>query len=274
MSLLPKLTAEALLGAEEGPAVEVVNRNGSGPVILACEHASNRIPTLFNGLGLTAAQQETHVAWDPGARSLAVSLSESLNVPLVAARFSRLVYDCNRPPDALSAMPFKTEVCEVPGNSTISVGERQNRARVFYEPFQSTLADVIAERNSRKCPVVLVTIHSFTPVFNGHKRDVEVGLLHGDDARLAKSMLNQSNARWPFDCRLNEPYSPNDGVLHTIENQLDSMDSLSIMIEIRNDLLRSQLQITTVSEYLQDVLVHGINQLQNNNMSTNSEQTS
>jgi len=261
----------ALLSPEDGPSVETINANGASPVVLVCEHASNRIPVTLNDLGLTAAQRETHIAWDLGARALARSLSKGLDAPLVAARFSRLVYDCNRPPGVASAMPSDTEVCVVPGNEKLSDDERQNRTQALYEPFHLALANTIAERCSQAHRVVLVTIHSFTPEFYGKHRDVEVGFLHGSDARLATLMHTYSNANWPFDCRLNEPYSPTDGVLHTIEKHLNDTTTPSVMIEIRNDLLGSEQSIHTVNEYLHDVLVHAIDRPDNTLMSQSNE---
>lgn len=110
-------------------------------------------------------------------------------------------------------------------------------------------------------------------MFYGKQRTVEVGLLHGTDDRLATLMLARSDAQGPFECRLNKPYSPNDGVLHTIEKQLCDSDTPSIMIEIRNDLLIAPQQISAMTKYLNDVILHSIEKLNINSMNTPSEYT-
>lgn len=239
------------LSEADGAPFEVINPEGASRIVLVCEHASNRVPEKLGDLGLTPAQLASHVAWDPGARELAVGLSEAFDAPLVAARFSRLVYDCNRPPQAVSAMPHETEVCPVPGNRGITQRERHERASALYEPFQQAVHRQIAKRQVDKKPPVLVTVHSYTPVFHGVKREVEIGFLHGEDASLAQALATDCSTRSAYDVRLNQPYAPKDGVLHTIERQLQSGPFPYVMIEVRNDLLtdpakRSDIQALLV----------------------------
>lgn len=239
------------LSEADGAPFEVINPDGASRVVLVCEHASNRVPERLGNLGLTSAQLESHVAWDPGARELALGLTAALDAPLAAARFSRLVYDCNRPPQAVSAMPHQTEVCEIPGNREITPRERGQRAAALYKPFQGAVRRLIDARRAAEKPPVLVTIHSFTPVFHGVRRDVEIGFLHGEDASLAQALATDCSTRSTYDVRLNEPYAPKDGVLHTIEHQLENGPFPYVMVEVRNDLLtdpekRSEIQALLV----------------------------
>ena len=73
----------------EGRAVDLINPDGPGPFVLVCEHASNCIPAAFANLGLTQAELESHIAWDPGALDLARMMSGLLDSPLIASRISR-----------------------------------------------------------------------------------------------------------------------------------------------------------------------------------------
>jgi predicted N-formylglutamate amidohydrolase len=59
----------------------------------------------LENLGLGPAELEAHIAWDIGAEAVARALSAKLDASLVLQRYSRLVYDCNRPPEAPDAMP-------------------------------------------------------------------------------------------------------------------------------------------------------------------------
>ncbi|WP_112322196.1 N-formylglutamate amidohydrolase [Oceanibium sediminis] len=223
-----------VLTPQDGLPFEVSNPDGGSPVVLICEHASNRMPAKLNTLGLSEDQLSSHVAWDPGALDLARALSAALDAPLVAARFSRLVYDCNRPPEAESAMPADTEVCPIPGNAALSEGERDARAEEIYAPFHAAVAGAVA---AKKDPVA-VSIHSFTPVFHGVRRAVEVGYLFSRNDHLARAMQAQGQGTGrAFDIRLNEPYGPEDGVLHTIDLHTGGGEAPHVMIEVRNDLL-------------------------------------
>lgn len=251
----------SVLAETDGPPVELYNGDGVSHVVLVCEHAANLVPLGLENLGLTDAQLCSHVAWDPGALDLGLFLSASLNAPLVAARFSRLVYDCNRPPEAPSAMPDDTEVCPIPGNAALSAEERMQRAREIYEPFHAELSRVLALKKSRGITPVLVTIHSFTPVFNGERRFVEIGYLHGSDRRLARAMLDNSGSGSPMDVRLNQPYGPQDGVLHTIDRHIETGCTPHVMIEVRNDLLQSAVGLREVHDLICTALTKSLHDL-------------
>lgn len=222
---------------QSSPNVEIRHRQAEGPVVLLCEHASHHIPEHYHGLGLDPAHRRSHAAWDPGARDLALALSALLDAPLVASRVSRLVYDCNRPPEADSAMPERSEIVEVPGNRELTKDQRAARVEAVYRPFCEAVSRVLAERAARDLPTVLLTIHSFTPTFHGRVREVEVGILHDADPRMADAMLSQAH-RLPHRCiRRNDPYGPEDGVTHSLKRHGIGNGLANVMIEIRNDLL-------------------------------------
>jgi len=218
-------------------AVEIVNESGRGPVILVCEHASNHIPAEWGNLGLDAAARESHAAWDPGAEALATLLSHALDAPLVAGRVSRLVYDCNRPPDDPSAMPAQTETVAVPGNAGLDAAARAARVRAVYAPFTDALAGLIARRRAQGAPFALVTVHSFSPTWFGVPREVETGILHDDDTRLADAMLALTPSLPHRRIARNAPYGPEDGVTHTLRLHGLANDLPNVMLELRNDLL-------------------------------------
>lgn len=217
--------------------VEVRNASGGGPFLLVCEHASNFIPPEYGTLGLDDAALESHIAWDPGALAVADEMARLLDAPLVAARVSRLVYDCNRPPDSPSAMPAESEIYRIPGNAGLTAGQRQARTQAVYHPFRAALATAIDAHGARRGPPAIVTVHSFTPVWRGVARAVEVGVLHDDDARLADAMLSAAGDGDGLAVRRNEPYGPEDGVTHTLREHALPRGLANVMIEIRNDLI-------------------------------------
>lgn len=219
--------------------IEVRNASGSGPFLLVCEHASNFIPPEYGTLGLDADALESHIAWDPGALAVADEMARLLDAPLVAARVSRLVYDCNRPPDSPSAMPAESEIYRIPGNANLSAAARQARAEAVYFPFREALARTIDAHGARRGPPTIVTVHSFTPVWRGAARAVEVGILHDDDSGLADAMLRAAGDGNGLVVRRNEPYGPQDGVTHTLREHALPRGLANVMIEIRNDLIRT-----------------------------------
>jgi predicted N-formylglutamate amidohydrolase len=224
--------------------VRTANPGGSHPVILICEHASARIPPEFHDLGLGADALTSHIAWDPGAMETALALSGMLDAPLVYSTISRLVYDCNRPPESSAAMPERSEIYHVPGNRGLTDAERQERVETYYRPFERAIEAILDARGASS---VLVTVHSFTPVFNGRRRDVEIGILHDDDRRLADAVLRIADG---YDIRRNEPYGPADGVTHTLRRHALARNLLNLMIEIRSDLVATPDQCLEMAAHL------------------------
>jgi predicted N-formylglutamate amidohydrolase len=222
----------------QSPA-EVLNATGSSPVLLVCEHGSSFIPDEFENLGLADKDLQSHVVWDPGALAVAEMVSAALDAKLVVSRVSRLVYDCNRPPISAGAIPVRSEIYEIPGNVGLSGEAREARVRNYYEPFRDLLAATLSDNPDLR---LLVTIHSFTPVYMGQKRAVEFGILHDKDSRLADEMLKTAPAMTGMNVERNAPYGPEDGVTHTLNLHGLSNGIPNVMLEIRNDLIANERQ--------------------------------
>jgi predicted N-formylglutamate amidohydrolase len=241
-----------LLEGEEPPAL-LVNGGGRTPYVLVCEHASNRLPKSLGTLGLPGPELERHIAWDIGAEQVARLLSRLIDAPLVLQRYSRLAYDCNRPPDSADAMPEISETTHIPGNRDLSSDERLRRTREIYRPFHATIADLLDRRAAEGTRSMVVTIHSFTPVYRGKPRAVELGILHDRDPGLADKLITSFPT---VDARLNEPYGPDDGVLHTLNLHAAPRGLRHAMIEIRNDFLLDERGQVEWAERLSAGLVH------------------
>ncbi len=222
---------------------KITRSAASSSIVLACEHASFFIPEEFGNLGLSEQARCSHAAWDPGASAVAAKMSSLLETVLVEATVSRLVYDCNRPTNATDAMPDRSEAFEIPGNRGLSEAERARRAALYYAPFEAALASSIARRNAP----VLMTIHSFTPVYNGIPRDVEIGILHDSDPKLANAFLKTAPQHCDANVQRNEPYGPEHGVTHTLKTHAIPNGHLNVMIEIRNDLIQTEQQQTAMA---------------------------
>ncbi len=172
-----------------------------------------------------------------------------LDAPLVLSRVSRLVHDCNRPPEASDACPSRTELIEIPGNRDLSATEREVRVREVYEPFHAEAARVL---DGFASPPALLTVHSFTPTWNGVPRATEIGLLHDADASLATAMLAAAGPT-PM-VELNMPYSAADGVTHTLRKHGTARGLSNVMIEVRNDLLTDEAALARIADALTRML--------------------
>jgi predicted N-formylglutamate amidohydrolase len=238
--------------------VDVENPRGVSRVVVVCEHASFSIPDEFSDLGLNGDALLSHVAWDPGALGVARGLSKKLDACLVSSKVSRLVYDCNRPPSAHDAMPTKSEIFDVPGNVALTPAERQHRVDAYYEPFRANLAAALSAKDTP----ILLTIHSFTPIYHGLPRTVEIGVLHDSDTRLADAMLANMTSCEGYTVQRNEPYGPEHGVTHTLKEHALDAGHLNVMLEIRNDLIQSAAQQDAMAQTIAHWLTAAFNALE------------
>ncbi|MGB7267989.1 MAG: N-formylglutamate amidohydrolase [Albidovulum sp.] len=230
------------------------NRDGSSDVLLVCEHASNHFPPAFGTLGLPDAARKAHIAWDPGALGLARGLAQRLDAGLAHAGVSRLIYDLNRAPNEPGAIAEKSEAYEITGNTGLTSAQRWQRTEAVYLPFHHALHTEIARRIALGRPPVLITIHSFTPVYFGKAREVEFGVIHDQDPRLAHDVVANALAMTQLKTALNEPYSAADAVTHTLRLHATPYGLRAVMLEIRNDLLASPEAEAKMADLLAPVL--------------------
>jgi predicted N-formylglutamate amidohydrolase len=247
------MRAQDNLSAADPFLPHVENGTGQSPVIFVCEHASNALPQPWGDLGLSAEQTRAHIAWDPGALGLARGLARRLDATLIHAPVSRLIYDLNRAPDMPGAMPARSEVHDIPGNAAISAAERLARTEAIYLPWANGLHNLIAARIAMGRRPVIVTIHSFTPIYHGKARAVEFGIIHDADPTLALSILAASG-QTGLNAQLNEPYSAADDVTHTLRLHATPYALQNAMLEIRNDLIATPEAEEAMAERLAPIL--------------------
>ncbi|WP_414475807.1 N-formylglutamate amidohydrolase [Microvirga sp. M2] len=222
------------------PVVLVENPQGRSPILLICEHASKHLPERYGTLGLSADQLESHIAWDPGAVGVAKELCRLLDAPLIHAGVSRLVLDLNRDPSAPDSIWTLSERTTIPGNQNLDDDERAYRVREVYDVFHGMVSRFVEARRSAGQISGIVTVHSFTPVYRGVPRPWHIGLIFNRDERFARRLEAGLRRDPALVLGMNEPYSPADRVFHTLERHAERRGLAPLMIEIRNDLIRTE----------------------------------
>ncbi len=236
-------------------AVEVENAEGGGPFVFVCDHASNFLPPPYDtSLGITEADKIAHIAWDPGALGVARGLSRALDAPLVFTTVSRLIIDCNREETRPDLIPCLSETTEIAGNRDIPAAEKDFRLNLAHRPFHNAIDKVISQRLERGVPTAVVSIHTFTPVYKGNSRPWEIGLISENDRSLADPVIADLNTRGDLTVGDNEPYAPSDGVYYTIRRHGEDRQLPCLMIEIRNDEVRTPAEEDRWTQILAPVL--------------------
>jgi predicted N-formylglutamate amidohydrolase len=226
-----------LLGTEDVPPVFEENTASRSPFLLTCDHYGRIIPRALGDLGLPLSELARHIAWDIGIAGVAEALAKHLGAHLIAQRYSRLVIDCNRPPQAPSSIPRISEATVIPGNEGLAEDAAATRRKAVFDPYHHRIAEVIEARLRDGIPTVLVSLHSFTPVYAGIARPWHIGTLYHRDTKLAPLLLKLLRRETDLVVGDNEPYAVSDDTDYTIPVHGEARGLMNTGIEVRQDLI-------------------------------------
>lgn len=203
------ITYEPLLGPNDPAPFEIVNREGSTPLLLVCDHASNRVPHSLNKLGLSDQELGYHVGWDIGVAEITRQISDEMNAPAVLCNYSRLVIDCNRQPGDPTSIPAISDGVVVPANQNLSEAEQVQRTEAIFWPYHHAVTEVGAHLWRKGTVPALFSIHSFTPKLMSRDEDRpwHAAVLWKHDPRLAVPLIEILQRETSLNIGDNVPYS-------------------------------------------------------------------
>lgn len=239
--------------ADTNPQYEICNEKAPPRILFLCDHASNRIPPELNALGLSEADLSTHIASDIGAASLTRALAKAFEAPALLGIWSRLLVDLNRGADDPTVVMKLSDGRIVPGNARLTHNGIADRVARYHAPYHAAIAEMLGAAMAKGGVPIIVSMHSFTPVWRGWQRPWHVGILWDRDFRLAGALLKRFERESDLTIGDNEPY---DGEL---ENDTlyrhGTMNGLPhVLIEIRQDLIADEEGVTAVAKRLESVL--------------------
>lgn len=161
---------------------------------------------------------------------MAEALAGHFSAPLLSASVSRLLVDLNRSSghpnlhmDSIRALPADI---------------RQEIMEHYYQPYRTEAERLITEGVARQGSVIHLSCHSFTNIFNGVERKVDIGLLY-DPARAGEKALcghwkSALKASAPgLQVRRNFPYQGrNDGLTTALRKKFPADAYLGIELEL------------------------------------------
>ncbi len=227
----------SLLAADEPAAVRVLREAGASDFVLTADHAGKLIPRSLDNLGVAPADLERHIAWDIGIAGVTERLSAALDATAALQTYSRLVIDCNRDPAWPSAMPVISEFTDIPGNHGLSASDRAARTTEIFRPYHDRIAGLLDARAAAGRRTILVAMHSFTPVFKGEPRMIEVGVLYFRRTKLAEIMLDLLRQEPDLTVGENAPYALTGDSDYSIPFHGERRGLEHVEIEIRQDLI-------------------------------------
>lgn len=223
------------LGAERRvelqDAFEAIEGAPRTTVFLTCEHASQRLPEGYRWDPRDERLIGTHWAYDLGAADLTRELAAAMDAPAVLSRFSRLLLDPNRAEDSPTLFLAEAEGAPVALNEGIDAAERARRIERFHEPFHGAIDERLGPHQSE----IVFSIHSFTPVYQGEKRPMEIGVLFDREDELGErtaAVLHDAG----FVTALNEPYSGKAGLIYSAGRHAAAHRRRALELEVRQDI--------------------------------------
>ena len=228
-----------LLASDEAQPVIHERPNAASPFFITCDHAGNFMPRSLGNLGVSAIDCARHIAWDIGALGVARELAALLDGELVAQRYSRLVIDCNRPPNSAELFTERSEATDIPGNHALTDAAREARRAHIYAPYHDTISSLLDARAAGGRATLYIAVHSFTPVYRGGARPWQLGVLSSDDRRLAEPVLEFLRTHGDLCIGDNEPYRI-DEKDHGIPAHALSRGLPNVLLEIRQDLIAQE----------------------------------
>ncbi len=209
-------------------------------ILLSCEHASRAVPRAmlqhFRSPSLRGALT-SHRGWDLGAAGVARALARELHAPLHEGSHTRLLADLNRSAHHPRVLG--------PWAQALGSVERRTVLARWHAPWRRAFAARLNTALAGGRPALHLSIHSFTPILNGARRPMHVGLLY-DPSRTGERALALALRRELQRLRpdllvaLNRPYhGRSDGHVTALRRTHGPKNYLGLEFETRNDLLRT-----------------------------------
>jgi predicted N-formylglutamate amidohydrolase len=210
------------------------------PVLIVCDHASNYVPKTLNSLDIEAQYFAQHIAYDIGAANVSRKLAERLGASAVLAGFSRLVIDANRFLTAHDSVPTISDGITIKGNETLLATDVLVRIEELFIPYHDAINRAIARIRKHYSLPLIMSVHSYTPVFQGFERPWEIGVVWEGDDGVATMLMDHLRENTDYHVGDNEPYHACNPLGYTMKTHAESKHYPHVMVEIRQDLVADE----------------------------------
>ncbi|PIW69438.1 MAG: N-formylglutamate amidohydrolase, partial [Ignavibacteriales bacterium CG12_big_fil_rev_8_21_14_0_65_30_8] len=212
-------------------------------ILLTCEHAGNRIPIKYKKYFNNSNKLlNSHRGYDIGAYKLFKKLSP-LSDFSKHTLISRLLIDYNR------SLDNKNLFSELTKNLSKEI--KEEIINNYYMPYRSEVEKFIISNFSKE-KILHLSIHSFTPVLNGKKRDCDIGILFNPNSNFEKTIaINFRNVlkhSYPnYKVKFNFPYKgTSDGFTTYLREKYPYNKYAGIELEVNQKLFKNKEVINKI----------------------------
>ncbi len=205
-------------------------------LVLSSEHGGNRIPARYRHLFRGAASVlKSHRGWDPGSLELARAIARITGAPLTFTTTSRLLVECNRSPGHPRLFSEFTR--------NLDESEKQRVLKTCYHPHRGAVRAHVRNALRMSKRVVHVGVHTFTPVYEGRTRTVDIGILYDPrqtfETGVACALAERLRASLPgLRVKRNIPYRGwTDGLVTALRAEFPASRYAGIELEVSQGLV-------------------------------------
>ena len=172
-------------------------------ILITCEHGGNEIPPAYHAFFQDQQQAlNSHRGYDPGTLDLFEEVEFLADFSL-KSEVSRLLVELNR---SLYHRQLFSEI-----SKEFSAEIKEEILQQYYFSYRNSVEKQIETWVRFQEKVIHLSLHSFTPIFNGIERNADVGILYdsskSNEKNFSKNFKLQLQQELPqFKIRFNYPY--------------------------------------------------------------------
>jgi predicted N-formylglutamate amidohydrolase len=129
-----------------------------------------------------------------------------------------------------------SEATPIPGNAGLTEADKMARREAIFDPYHAEIRRLIKLLGRP----VYVAMHSFTPVYLGVARPIEVAVLFNRNPRLSRIMARLLRDEGDLAVAENEPYQVSDETDYGVPVHAEAGGLDYLEIEIRQDLIADE----------------------------------
>ncbi len=223
-------------------------------LVISCEHAVDAVPEQY--LPLFAPFKPllaSHRGIDFGALDIARYLTKQIPSDFIQATSTRLLIDCNR--------NVNHPQCFSEVTKNLSAEEKQHIMDNYYWPFRHQTIAKIKQHIENGSQVLHLSIHSFTPVFDGVMRNADIGLLYDPQRASEKILASQWKKELKklapeYRIRMNYPYKGiSDGFTSMMRKRYTASEYIGIELESNQAITLDNEKIVNLKKIFADSLL-------------------
>ncbi len=200
-------------------------------MIISCEHAGNEVPGEYGHLFEHDTEPlHTHRGIDIGALKLTNTIAEEMEQEPFLHTVTRLLVDLNR------SVQSPTLFSEFTKEQPLSV--KEDIFEKYYRPHRQKVKKRVQQVIDEGKRAIHVGVHTFTPVWEGEERDVDVGFLFDPVRKNGKQFceiwrkeLDQRHEGLRL--RMNQPYKGTmDGFITKLRRNYPEEEYIGVEVEV------------------------------------------